>query len=185
MKLNIIGVVGGILAFVSLALPWWTMSMSSSMFGMSFSVDVSVYPYQATMSALGMAESAEVSIWFGWVALALVIIGGVIGIIASLMPGKTLLIVGGLLALVSVIIFAVGIQLEIANALAAEDLPVVGLFGSGTYTYSGTTMNYSAFLSFGFWIALVAGILMLIASRKTPVATVTPPPPPPPPMQQY
>jgi hypothetical protein len=182
LKLNVIGIVGGILSFVSLALPWWTMSMSSTLMGMSFSVDVSVYPYQATMSALGMSEAADMGIWYGWAALALVLIGGLIGIVASVKPDKAkLLAIGGVLSILSIIIFAAGLQLELAKAPPAENLPVVGLFGGGTYNYEGTSMNYASYLSFGFWIALVAAIVMFVASRKKPTEAAAFPPPPPPP----
>jgi hypothetical protein len=183
LKPNIIGIVGGILAFVSLALPWWTLSMSSTIMGMSVSVDVSVYPYQATASALGFSVPADIGIWYGWVALAFVLIGGLLGIVGSVKLDKAkLLTIGGVLALLSIIIFALGLYLELAKAPPAEGFPAVGIFASGSYNYEGTSMNYSAYLSFGFWLALVAAIVMFVASRKKPVEAVAPPPPPPPPV---
>lgn len=182
MKLNIIGVIGGILAFVSLALPWWALSISSSIMGMGFSMDFSVYPYQATVSGLGMSEAADLGIWYGYVALALVLTGGVIGIIASVKINKAKLVaIGGVLALLAIIIFAVGLQLELSSSPPAEDLPAVGLLGGGSMDYEGTAVNYSAYLSFGFWIALVAAILMFVASMKKPAEDAAYPPPPPPP----
>jgi hypothetical protein len=177
LKANIIGLVGGILAFVSLALPWWTMSVSS--FGIS--MDVSVYPYMAGMSGLDL--SAGISLWYGWVALALIIVGGLLGIVGSLKPDKAkMLSVGGALALVSIIIFAVGLQLDFSSIPSTEGSPALALFGGSSVSVSGYDISYFAYLSFGFWIALVAAIVMFIASRKKPVEAVAAPPPPPPPV---
>lgn len=94
LKPNIIGIIGGILAFVSLALPWWTMSVSSS----GISLDVSVYPYMAGASGIGL--STQISLWYGWIALALIIVGGLLGIIGGVKSDKTrFLKIGGALAL--------------------------------------------------------------------------------------
>lgn len=179
LKPNIIGIVGGILAFVSLALPWWTMSVSS----LGISVDVSVYPYMASVAGFG---SAAISLWYGWLALVLVLIGGLLGIVGSVTPGKAkMLSVGGALALVSIIIFAVGLQLELLQGLLGTGSANVYLFGSGSIASGGVEVGYFAYLSFGFWIALVAAILMFVASRKKPAAAVTAFPPPPPPPTAY
>lgn len=166
MKPNIIGIIGGILAFVSLALPWWTMSVSSSFatYG-NFAVDASVYPYMAGMSGLDMTTG--ISLWYGWVALALIIVGGLLGIISSLkLVEAKILSIGGALVLISVLIFAVGLQLDFLNVPPTEGVPAFALFGSGSLSESGYNVSYTAYLSFGFWTALVAAILMFVASRK-------------------
>ena len=181
MKPNYIGIIGGILVFASLALPWWTLSMSSSLMGFSFSVDLSVYPYQARVSAIGVSSTAEIGLWYGWVALALVVLGGLSGIVGSVRSDKAkMLVVGGVLALLSIIIFALGLQMELSKAPPAPNFPGVGLFSTGSYNFEGTSMNYSTYLSFGFWLVLVAAVVMFVASRRKPVEAVVPPPPPPP-----
>lgn len=182
MKPNYIGIVGGILAFISLALPWWTMSMSSSIMTMSYSVDVSVYPYQAKASAMGMSITFTMELWFGWVALVLVVLGGLLGILGSLLSNqrKRLLISGSVLALLSIVIFAIGLQNELSKAPVVPGFPTVGLFSSSSYDYLGASMNYSTYLSFGFWLALVAAIIMFIASMRKPVEAAPQPSPPPP-----
>lgn len=180
MKLNYVGIVGGILAFVSLALPWWTMAMSGTAMGMTVSVDVSLYPHQAKASVLGISTTVPMELWFGWAALALVVLGGVIGIVGSVMAGKgkMMLIIGGILALLSITVFAAGLQSELSKAPILTGFPGVSLFSSGSYSYMGMSMNYSTYLSFGFWLALVAAIIMLVASRKMPVKAAFAPPPP-------
>jgi hypothetical protein len=180
LKLNITGLVGGILAFVSLALPWWTLSVSSAVTGFgNFSVDVSIYPYMASMAGLGVTA---IDLWFGWIALAFIIVGGLLGIIGSLKPDRAkVLLISGALALVSIIIFAVGLQIMLLQGLGLDSS--IFLFGSGSLSASeyGADVNYLAYLSFGFWIALIAAIMMFAASRKKPAQIAGFPPPPPPP----
>ncbi len=166
MKPNIIGIIGGILALVSLVLPWWTMSVSNSLttYG-NLSFDVSVYPYMAGISKFDM--SGGLSLWYGWVALVLIIIGGLLGIVSSLQRGKAkLLSIGGALVLFSILIFAVGLQLDFLNVPSTEGTPAFALFGSGFLSESGYNVSYNAYLSFGFWLALATALLMLVASRK-------------------
>jgi hypothetical protein len=170
LRRNISGIIGGILAFVSLALPWWTMSVSNSLatYG-NLSFDVSVYPYMAGMS--GLDVSGGLSLWYGWVALALIIIGGLISIVSSLQRGRAkILSIGGALVLFSILIFAVGLQIDFLNVPSTEGTPAFALFGSGSLSESGYNVSYTAYLSFGFWLALAAAIVLLIASRKKPAA---------------
>jgi len=172
LKLNFVGIIGGILAFVSLALPWWTLTLSAA----GYSVDVSVYPYRV----LAAGVTINMDVWYGWAALALVVIGGILGILGGVMEyGKKLLVGGGVLALLSVIVFAVGLQMELPE-LFTVGITGVGLFSSGSFTMYETLINYLSYLSFGFWLALVGAVIMLVASRKRPVEAVPPPPPQPP-----
>jgi hypothetical protein len=177
LKPNIIGIVGGILAFVSLALPWWTMSASSSaLSGYGGSISFDVYPYMASMAGWGAAAT---SLWYGWIALILIIVGGLLGIVGSLKPDKAkMLSYGGILALVSIILFAVGLQLDLLQGTLGTGTENIYLFASGSID----STSYFAYLSFGFWIALAAAIVMFVASKKKPAQIAGYPPPPPPPV---
>jgi hypothetical protein len=175
--LNIIGLVGVIILFISLALPWWMMNLSPSGTNVGYSGNVAIYPYQATasLSPPGSSIVIRTDIWYGWVALALVILGGLLGIAGSLLRGaRVLLVGGGLLALLSIIIFAVGLQSDLSNSTFAEGWPALGLFVSGNFG----GYAYTTYLSFGFWLALAATIIMLFASLRKPkmIATTAPPP---------
>lgn len=164
LKQNIIGILGAIIAFVSVVLPWWTMIVSTSTLGYSFSTDVSIYPYQATANGFGVSSPLSIDIWYGWAALVLVLIGGVLGIAGSLAQRtRMILVAGGLIALLSVIIFAVGLQSELSKSAVVTGYPMVSLFSTGSFLGYA---NYTTYLSFGFWLALVAAIVMLAASRK-------------------
>jgi len=119
LRPNFIGIVGGILAFISLALPWWTFTMSFSYPGGSYSADLSAYLYQVTINSnIPDFPSGTTSpdVWWCSVALALVVIGGLLGIIGSIVTpfGDKLLIGGGVLTLLSAVIFAAGLQGDLA-----------------------------------------------------------------------
>jgi len=163
MKLNYFGIVGAILAFVSIALPWWT----ESAFGLNY--DLKLFD-QGTFSTLNN--------WYGWVALLLVLIGGIMGLWGSVMSdGKKILMGGGLLAFIAIIIFPIGLQTDLMRLNAP-----FGIFFNGTIS----SVNVSTYLTYGFWLALVAAIIMLIAIRypgptaQAPSPSVSPPPTPPP-----
>lgn len=155
MKLNYLSIVGAILAFVSIALPWWTESAQG------YSYDLKLYD-QGALSTLNF--------WYGWLALVLVILGGVLGLAGSVMSnGKRMLMGGGILALIAIIIFPVGFQMDLMRL----NVPF-GIFGG---TVSG--ISVSAYLSYGFWLALVAAIIMLVAMRYPKPTAQAPSPPPP------
>jgi hypothetical protein len=115
------------------------------------------------------------NLWYAWTALAVIIIGGVLGILGSLMESTRLvLLVGAMLTLLSVVIFAVGLQNQLSylgSSFWGSTLPggpTVGLFSSGSYV----GVDYTTYLSFGFWLALIGAILMLVACRRRPVTTI-------------
>jgi len=166
LKANYIGIIGAILALISLVLPWWTVLVSS------LGITVSVYLYHYQFSGLGttIGVSTEQG-WYMWAALVLVIVAGLLGLVGGIKYGKKSLLGGGALALLSTIIFAAGLQMQLSG-----EGDSFGLFSFGE--------GYSAYLSFGFWLALVAAIVMFTASRKKPIEAVAPSPLPPPPAMQ-
>lgn len=87
-----------------------------------------------------------------------------------------ILIVAGILALLSIIIFAAGLQGELSKAPPVSGFPEVGLFSSGSWSFMGASMDYSSYLSFGFWLALIAAILAFISLLKHPMAPPVAPP---------
>ena len=163
MKLNYVGIVGAILAFVSVALPWWTY------IALGGSYDLKLYD-QGALSVWSL------NYWYGWLALLLVVIGAILGLWGSIMSdGKKIVIGGGLLTLIAIIIFPIGLQTDLMRLNAP-----FGVFFSGTIF----GVSYSTYLSYGFWFALVATIIMFVATlypKLTPEAASPPPSPPPPP----
>jgi hypothetical protein len=174
LKLNLIGIVGVILAFIGLVLPWWTMTFSMTL-QTTLSYTASIYLYQTTASGIGMTITNVINLWYGWVAFTLLVLGALLGIAGSLMTrARMILILGGILALLSVIVFVAGLQNDLSST---SGLSGIGLFSSGSYS----SFSYMTYLSYGFWIALVGAILMLIASVIKPKVAAPPTPPPSPP----
>jgi hypothetical protein len=168
LKPRYLGIIGAIIVLISLALPWWTMTMSSSVLGTTYSVSLSVYTYQATATEMGRSVAVSIDLWYAWTALALVIVSAALGILGSIIQSTRLvLLVGAVLALMAVMIFAAGLQSQVSAQGPLPGGPTVGLFSSGSFL----GVNYTTYLSFGFWLALVGAILMLVACRKAPVAT--------------
>jgi len=164
MKLNYIGIIGAIIAFVSIALPWWTVSETSFGFGTTSNW----FLYNAGTSGAGL------NLWYNWVALLLVILAGIIGLAGSIIPDdKKMLMGGGILALLSIIIFAAGLQTDLSSHNST-----FGVFSSGTMF---GVASFSTYLSYGFWLTLVAAIIMLVAMRYPKVGPQAPAPPPSPP----
>ncbi len=156
--------------------------MSAEAMGIKVSSDVSIYPHQATASAMGTSATVAVDLWFGQAALALIVIAGIAAIVGSLIIGKTgkmILTVAGILALLSIIIFAAGLQGELSKAPPVSGFPEVGLFSSGSWSFiGGASMNYQSYLSFGFWLALIAAIIAFISLGKHPTVPPEAPPTP-------
>lgn len=132
-------------------------------------VDVLVYPFEATAKGMGVSDTVAMDLWFGRAALALIVIAGIVGIVGSLIIGKigkVILVVAGILALLSIIIFAAGLQGELSEGAVVAGFPEVGLFSSGSFM----GLDYVAYLCVGFWVALAAAIIAFISSLKHPMA---------------
>lgn len=166
----IIGLVSTILALISLFLPWYTAG----------SVHIPVWYFFVKL----IFESTGTGWLIALVMLILAFVGENLGLIGSVTIGQQrrllypiMLLLGGLLSLLSTIVFAIVI-------VSIFELPLIGQYESPAQLF---------FLSVGFWLELVASILMLIAGTLTfvsvrrkpieammPPTSITPPTPPPP-----
>jgi len=174
LKLNFIGLISAILAFISIILPWYSIFSISTTFNLNLLDFANNFANIAQLVG-GIPGGLTFQTWFIWVALALIIIGGLLGLLVSFIirgKGKSLIAVAGILVLLSPIIFAVG--------LASQGCQ---LFGSATISRNVTV---SFFTSFGFFLAITATILMFISREKHPmeaeavplVPVASPPSPP-------
>jgi len=146
---NLLGVVSAILAFNSLALPWWVVDGRV--------LDPLIFPWGqdgVSMGALG---------WWYWItefnydkamyaAVAFILISGVLALLGCLVVGRKgrfLLFTAGLFAVLSVVTFAGTLQSFLQSLKVIQQI-----FG------------FERYLSFGFWAALAAAILAFIASFR-------------------
>jgi len=174
LRPNYIGILGAIIAFISLALPWWTLTLSSTIAGISTSLDANLYLYQIANNVTGFTLA---NTWYAWGALILVIIAALLALTGSVIEkGRMMLIGGGALTILAIIIFAVGLMMDLSGSVGIIGL---GLFSSGSISYGEFgSMAFSTYLSYGFWLALVAAITMFAASAWKPKEAAAVPPTP-------
>ena len=156
-----IGIIGAIIALIGLALPWWTYVQTPS-------YSYSIYLYQTTAhiggaSVGGASVIGPMNLWYGWVAFVLLVLGALFGIAGSLIQARAILVIGGVLPLISAIVFAAGLQNQLSSTSGGSG---VGLFSTGSFF----VYSYTTYLSFGFWFALIGAIVMLAALLKKPKA---------------
>jgi heme exporter protein D/ribosomal protein L40E len=142
-----LGIVAGVLALASLALPWWTLEVE----GLG---TISLYPWGARGGWVAMG-----SYGLGvYLALLFAFVGGVVSIVGGFKGNrKRNMLLGGIILTAGVIIFALSVQLWIQKTFIYVD----SLFYSGTY--DGYAYTAHASLTTGFWMALAAAVLSLTA----------------------
>jgi len=153
-------------------MPWWTVTASVPVMGLgnSTAIDFPLYLYEASAGVLANPPTRVVTLnlWFCWATLALAALAALLAIVGSAVSGKGkwILVIGGVVALLSIVVFAVGLQSELSTTGSGLDLFTVA---SGTW---GTLTTYP---SFGFWGAFVAAVIMLVAARRSAVIKTAPP----------
>lgn len=168
--MNYLGFIAGIVAFVSVFLPWftielWTRNLSSTM---NFAANL----YQLTGTVEGVTKSMFLTVWFSAGALILILITGLLCIVSSIFINKkrraTLLFVSCVLALLAMGIFGYGLA---NSSLANEELNpgyTISQFPEGSFGLSAdqsmqNSYDYSWQIGIGFWLALAVVILLLLA----------------------
>jgi hypothetical protein len=192
VKVNLVGLLGGVLGLLSLFLPWWTLNFSSSYSQTASSISESLYLYQSTLSFAAASSLSVGNFWFSWVTFAIILIASLLVLAVSITSeghsaiadyGRLLLLMGGVLSLFAVIVFPIGVQMQFSGSTG---LSSIGLFSSGTYSANGVTLHYSTYLTFGFWATVAATTATLIAflryssDQKKEEEEEEPPPPEPP-----
>jgi hypothetical protein len=162
MRLNYLAIIAGIIALISLAFPWFIGGFNASDVKMQFTASL----YQITGVVNNVTQTVTIAVWFGVTATAFLIIAAICAFSGSFVAGKKgqlLILAAGILALMSMVVFGAGI----ANSnFAVMDLnPRYTLsyfpnnFGLTADQIDNNWYNYSWSLSFGFWLALAAGII--------------------------
>ena len=85
---------------------------------------------------------------------------GLVGSVGEKEINQKLLIGSGLLAVISLAIFVGGVQMLVVGSLM-RGAPLAVYYNA---SYDG--VSYLFYLSYGFWLALAAAILMFFASTK-------------------
>jgi len=171
-KLNFLGILGAILALVGLVMPWWTETATVPVMGLgnSTAVDLPLYLYETSANVLANPPTRVLTLdlWFCWAALGLAALAALWAIVGSAVSGKGkwILVIGGVVALLSVVVFAAGLQSELSRIGSGLDLFTAA---------SGAWGALTTYPSFGFWGAIVAAAVMLVAARRSAVVRSLPP----------
>jgi hypothetical protein len=167
LKKNILGVVGCILGFLGLALPWWTMDITLN----NLHVGTTAYLYQVATSS-GNSSYNIVSLgWYTVTPLVLLLVGSILVLIASLLfeNGRIILLIGAVLSLLALVLFPVGLQASFSSLSGISSLfGGIGVFSSGSMSILGYSMTFSTYLTFGFWLSAVAVFFMFMAWVRYP-----------------
>jgi hypothetical protein len=154
-------------------MPWWNVSATVPVIGLgnSTAIDFPLYLHEVSAGVLGNPPSQVIilGLWFCWAALALTALAGLLAIVGSVRAdkGRRILLISGVIAVISVIVFAVGLQDDLSRTGSGLDL---------FKTASGSWGTITAYLSFGFWGALVSAATMLAAGmRRGAITTAAPP----------
>jgi hypothetical protein len=171
LKLNIVGVVAAVLVIVSLLLPWFSVTMTSV--DGAINMDFSAYLYQIQGTVNGVSATSFANIWFVWGALALIIITTVCCLAGSFLTGRkgqVLLLMAGIFALLSAVVFGAGLLGSSFSDTESEPASVMGLFPSNAFapitadTAMQNSYDFVWWLSYGFWLTLVGAITAFVGA---------------------
>jgi hypothetical protein len=175
-KRNYLAIIAGILALVTLALPWFNGAFKGETNDMQFTASL----YQISGTVNGTSESTVALVRFGLVAVAFLVIAAVASFAGSIVMGKKgqmLILTGGILSLLSIVVFGAGM---LNSDFADMDLnPSYTLsyfpdhFGLTTQQIDADWYHYSWSLNIGFYMALVTAIIgfasLVVHNQKKPV----------------
>jgi hypothetical protein len=170
LKLNYLGIIAGIVAFVSLFLPWftielWTRNLSNTM---NFVAGL----YQLTGTVEGVVKSMFLVLWFNSGAFIFMLIAGLLSFAAGISIKKhRVMIFLGSCALVLIAMGIFGYGLINSNFAVEEINPgyTISQFPEGSFGLSADesmlySYDYSWTIGIGFWLALASAVLTLLAA---------------------
>jgi hypothetical protein len=171
LKKNYFGFIAGIVAFVSVFLPWFTIELWTS--NLSSTMNFAANLYQLTGTVEGLTKSMLLTVWFNAGPLILMLITGVLCIVSSIFAisrrrRTALLFVSCVFALFAMVIFGYGLA---NSSFAVEELNpgyTISQFSENSFALSAeqsmqNTYDYSWQIGIGFWLALTVVIFSLLA----------------------
>ena len=168
MKVNVISIASAIIALASLALPWWTMTISL----LETPLSLNMY----TWGVRSPTEGGDVLLfdfadWYRYAALAFIVVGVILGLAGSVTVGRrgwTILATSGISIILAAIIFVAGLATDSA---LADATPPIGIFESEKISIPEFSYSISTYLHVGFFLAITAAILASISLLRYPTAS--------------
>ena len=159
------------LAVASLATSWFSVTMNSD--DNTVKAAFTAYLYQVQGTVNGTSASTFPNLWFAYAALAVMVIvaaGCFAGGFIAGRRGSVLLLTAGILSLVAMVVFGVGLLTGNYGDIAKEPGLAMRLFPSNAFTITaddamlswGYSMSW--IFSYGFWLALGAAIMACVGA---------------------
>ena len=177
LRANWIGLISSILMFISLALPWASFSYyklagTFPYFQKDYSLHIglSIYSYGLVGSANGVTRFEAFPNLSYIIFFVPLLVAGLIGVCGSLIfskKGKRLLVLAGILAIISLPLFYVGLEIAVLS-LPPNEFYTFGAFPSpSAFGLTGTAFeNLHSDNGIGFlWLPLIAGIISIISTK--------------------
>ena len=170
MKANFVGLAAGLTAIIALALPWLTVSSTAVI--EDITMDFTVYLYQVQGIINGTSATTFPNVWFTLAALALITLTTLLCFTGSLLSnrkGQLLLLLAGIAAILTVVVFGVGLlNSDYANPhlepAAAMNLFEANAFGITAEEAMESSYDFVWGLGYAFWLALATAVIAFVAA---------------------
>ena len=157
-RINLISLLAGALALVSVFLPWW--GMDASGFGTTVSPRWTLWNAPSSDTILrGSAQQYSPLATYGPIIGAIVIISALIAFGGSFVRNARALVAGFILNVLTPIAYLGIVSYAVTNACNGQGTCLSGPFGSQAFPF-GITLSWG--FQLGFYLYIVAGTLTLI-----------------------
>jgi hypothetical protein len=172
IKINYLSVVAAALAFFAIALPWLTVGSSSDWVTPPITMEFTAYLFQVAGTVNGIHQTVMPNVWFLWGALVMVLASAVACLSGTLLAGRkgqVLVLVSGLMALLSLVVFGAGLLNSDFVVTDLEPGYIMRLFPPNAFGITAEAAmeygyDYSWFLGVGFWMALGSSVVAFIST---------------------
>jgi Amastin surface glycoprotein/zinc-ribbon domain len=160
-KVNLVSILAGAIALISIFLPWW--GMDGTAFGFSGSIirwSLWSRPFVGdTSSSQALAEAAQTMGVLSILVLAIAFITVALAFLGSFDPGKEYLALGFVSTILAIAVYAGSVSYTLSNMCQGSPTCPSGPIGSAFASGASVTWGFQA----GFYLFLVGGILLVFA----------------------
>jgi len=160
-KVNLVSILAGALALISVFLPWW--GMDGTAFGFSGSIirwSLWSRPFVGdTSSSPALAEAAQTMAVLSILVLAIAFITVALAFLGSFDPGKEYLSLGFVSTILAIAVYAGAVSYTVSNLCQGSPTCPSGPIGSAFASGASITWGFQV----GFYLFLVGGVLLVFA----------------------
>jgi len=158
-RVNLVSILAGALALISVFLPWW--GLTGSAFGLTASVTWSLWnsPFLGDTSVPANAQAAQQMGQVNVLVLGIVFIAVAIAFLGSFAPKKEYLIVGCVSSITALIVYTAGVSYTLGKTCQGASWCPSGPVGSTIVNGAAISWGFET----GFYLLLVSSIMMVFA----------------------